>query len=223
MQRRRALQASATFGFALVSGCFGTDSNGDETSSDATDDTSADGTDDTSPNGSNGDDSSTDSGDEDLIDANPEELFLPQDDVEAYYDELVGEQFEDDDFEWSVIDYDMFGSSDNTFDDADERRRYNRVIDDTMIGAVTNGVWVYDDVESAIEAFDDVPFQDGWGFEDVGVAADSIAGPIDEREVYVLFREANVVAGLACWDNEFPEEVTEEVAIDLAATMSGEW
>lgn len=91
-------------------------------------------------------------------------------------------------------------------------------------GVVTSGVWLYDDVETAREAFDDHPYQTGHGYDDLPIASEAIGGTVDEHaDTQALFRDANAMGGIHYENPNVDVEVREERGLRLAANMHESW
>ena len=168
--------------------------------------------------------------DDSPIEADPETLLLSK-------DELYGEWTEE------HPDPDIRGFRDNpllpmypkptTFDDADETAYYYPTVGDGILdpseGFVGSAVWLYDDADDAIGAYDALPFHEGHGFEDVGVAAESIGGFPDDHEsrIHIFFRDANVVGGITYVNyvdqGDGDIDRIEQDGIELAETMHDGW
>lgn len=164
--------------------------------------------------------------DDEPVDGGSDDLLPPP---EQLLEELDGEWAENEEefTEGSLV------------DDADAASQFLRtsedweadyVEDDPRIetaGEVTIGVWTYEDVEDAREAYNDHPDQRR-GFEPTDVADESIVGTTDVEgeflQARVLFRDTNAVGWVSYWDIRVEDiEQYELTAIDLAETVHDEW
>lgn len=91
-------------------------------------------------------------------------------------------------------------------------------------GRVGNGAWLYDDVETARETFEELPYHEGWGYEDREIAVESIGGVTDDHaDAQVLFRDANAIGGLQYENSEVGVQTREERALELAVIQHESW
>lgn len=94
----------------------------------------------------------------------------------------------------------------------------------TESGTVVSGVWLFDDVETARDAFDDLPYHDGWGYETRAIAVESVGGTTDERsDTRILFRDANALGALQYENLHVDAETREKRGLELAALMHESW
>lgn len=167
-----------------------------------------------------GDSTETEGDDDDPFDVDPEELLMSaeqaEDVLESEWD--PGERLdEDDDRPLMYRDADVaqtilpFDGEEIHFEE----------------GRIFNGVWLFDSVDDAREAYEDHPYYFGHGLEEETIAVESLAGEVETTDRVewgvVLFRDANVVGGVSYRNNEMGEQERVEAALDLAATMHGAW
>lgn len=95
--------------------------------------------------------------------------------------------------------------------------------DSGPLGWINAGVWTFETVDAAREAFDGHGYQSGYGFEDAEIAVESIAGTVDRSEGAVLFRDANAMGAVARTAPDKSDEELVNASLRLAAAMHRTW
>lgn len=90
-------------------------------------------------------------------------------------------------------------------------------------GWINAGVWTFETVDAAREAFDGHGYQTGYGFEDGEIAVESIAGTVDRGEGAALFRDANAMGAVARTAPDKSEDELVTASLRLAAAMHTDW
>jgi len=94
----------------------------------------------------------------------------------------------------------------------------------TESGFVTNGVWLFEDIETAREEYDGLRYHEGWGYEGKGIAVESIGGKVDSHNYSrVLFRDANALGGIQYRNDSVEDGTIEQRAVELASLMHESW
>lgn len=162
------------------------------------------------------DETETEGDDDDPIDADPEALLITVSQVE----DVMGTEWEvygrlDDDRELLLEAADVV-----------ERQDYVEETSGSGVNQLRNGVWVFETVSAARDAFDAHPYTDH-GHDPADVAVESISGRGSDTAPpsrgFVLFRDANVMAGLSLQRIALDDEGEIEHAEQLAARMHSRW
>lgn len=90
-------------------------------------------------------------------------------------------------------------------------------------GWINAGVWTFETVDAAREAFDGHGYQSGYGFEEAEIAVESVAGAVDRNEGAVLFRDANAMGSVARTAPDKSEAELVDASLRLAAAMHTDW
>lgn len=170
-----------------------------------------------------GDDSVSTEGDDDSpFDVDSEALLLGQ---EALADETGLEWHEedpDDGFSTEII------QNGSLLEDVDAARLFGPELsenEDFVPRACASTVRLYDTVEAAREAFDDSPFQSGFGYESQQIAVESIGGVTSQKDGdgHIIFRDANALGALVYTHSDDSPDEREQTALDIAAAMHRSW
>ncbi|ELZ10963.1 hypothetical protein C479_09138 [Halovivax asiaticus JCM 14624] len=154
-------------------------------------------------------DHATDGNDDEPIAADAEALLLTQDGA----NEAVGGDWDPSDpHERSMITR-----------GADATIGLYSMSEDGPAGWITAGVWTFDTVDAAREAFDGHGYQTGYGFEDRDIAVESISGSVDGNEGIVLFRDANAMGAVSRTDPEGSDDELVDAALSLGVAMHTTW
>ena len=157
-----------------------------------------------------------DDDEEEPIEADPETLLLSMD----HLDETL---------EWSEENpQPEFYEPPTVVSDADATTSYYPHPPDdgpfeSAVGFVTTAVWVYDDADEAIEGYENLPFYEGWGFQERDIGTESIVGHPEFDETHVFFRDVNTVGGLVYTSFEQSEDEREPIATALAEEKQRDW
>lgn len=168
-----------------------------------------------------GDDTVSTEGDDDSpFETSPESLLLDKETLADETDEDWHEEDPGDGFGLEAID------NTSVLRDVDAVRLFGPQFSedgDVDLKACASTVRLYDTVEAAQEAFDNSPFQSGFGYESRQIAVESIGGTTEGSESHIIFRDANVIGDLVYSKNQESGDRKEQTALDLAAAMHQSW
>ena len=159
--------------------------------------------------GSSSPDYATDGNDEDPIQADANSLLLTQD---AANEVVGGDWSRSEPHESSIV---TRGT--------DASAGLYSTSEDGPAGWITVGVWLFDTVDGAREAFDGHGYQSGYGFEDREIAVESIAGAVDGNEGVALFRDANAMGAVSRTDPKGSDDEHIDMALALGVAMHSTW
>ncbi|SDJ44265.1 hypothetical protein SAMN05216226_103216 [Halovenus aranensis] len=95
--------------------------------------------------------------------------------------------------------------------------------EDVGLQVCASTVRLYDTVEEARKAFDDSPFQFGFGYESRSIAVEAIGGTANNNDSQVIFRDANAIGNVVFSNSQASVDEQEQTALDLAAAMHESW
>ncbi|MFC7057603.1 hypothetical protein [Halovenus salina] len=167
-----------------------------------------------------GDDTvSTEGNDDSPFEMSPESLLLGKEALTDETDEDWNEEDPQDGFGLEAIE------NTSVLRDVDAVRLFGPQFSEDGgfdLKACASTVRLYDTVEAAQEAFDNSPFQSGFGYESRQIAVESIGGTTEGEESHIIFRDANAIGDLV-YTNQESDDRKEQTALDLAAAMHQSW
>lgn len=87
------------------------------------------------------------------------------------------------------------------------------------------GAWTFETVDAARDAYEDLPYHEGWGMTAGDVAVESLRGVVNnEREYRAVFRDANAMGGLVYLNRRSGNaERMRRYGEDLVVAMHRSW